>query len=250
MKRVIEAVRKKQLGTRAAAQQYNVPRSTLKDKVNAAGSVDADTLANSKLGRKPVLTCEVEKALVKYCLQMEQLFFGLRAKDVMRMAFTLAENNNFPHAFNKTKQMAGWKWFRGLMRRHSEISLRSPQATSLARVKGFNKESVTKFFDIYEPLLNKIKFQLHRIYNVDETGLTVVQHKTRKVVGLKGKKTNWSHFISRKRFTHHCGDMYECNWALRPVFTDVSLSEHVTGVIGWSSKWFNCCLSQIRMDSD
>lgn len=188
MRRAIEAVRAKQLGTRAAAKQYGVPRSTLKDKVNAEGSVDPETLANSKLGRKPVLTGEIEGSLVKYCLQMEQLFFGLRAKDVMKMAFTLAERNNLPHAFNKDKRMAGWKWFRGFMRRNPSISLRSPQATSLARVKGFNKESVTKFFDIYEPLLDKVKNQPHRIYNVDETGLTVVQNKTSKVVGLKGKK--------------------------------------------------------------
>lgn len=54
MRRAIEAVRAKQLGTRAAAKQYGVPRSTLKDKVNAEGSVDPETLANSKLGRKPV----------------------------------------------------------------------------------------------------------------------------------------------------------------------------------------------------
>jgi hypothetical protein len=47
---------------------------------------------------------------------------------------------------------------------------------------------VRKFFEIYGPEFRKINSQPHRLFNVDETGITVVQHKHRKVISLKGNK--------------------------------------------------------------
>ncbi|KAJ4431990.1 hypothetical protein ANN_20599 [Periplaneta americana] len=66
--------------------------------------------------------------------------------------------------------------------------MRTPQGISAARVKAFTPENVAKFFDIYEPLLTKVNHNPHRVYNVDETGITTVQHKYRTVIGMKGKK--------------------------------------------------------------
>lgn len=36
------------------------------------------------------------------------------------------------------------------MRRNPQLSLRMPETTSVARIKGFNKENVMHFFDILE----------------------------------------------------------------------------------------------------
>nr|CAI5860983.1 unnamed protein product [Callosobruchus analis] len=59
------------------------------------------------------------------------------------------------------------------MARHKDIlSMLKPSATSIARAKGFNKEAVNT----------------DRVFNVDETGITVVQSKISRVVGLKGKR--------------------------------------------------------------
>jgi len=41
---------------------------------------------------------------------------------------------------------------------------------------------------LYEPEFERVKRQPHRIYNVDETGICIVQHKSEKIVTLKGKK--------------------------------------------------------------
>jgi hypothetical protein len=107
----------------------------------------------------------------------KQFFFGLTTKDVKRMAFQLAINNGISHPVSGKEKNSGWKWFHKFMRRHSQLSLRRPQPTSAARAKGFTPENVLKFFDIYEPLLEKVQFTRHRLYNCDETGLSVVQHK-------------------------------------------------------------------------
>jgi hypothetical protein len=74
------------------------------------------------------------------------------------------------------------------MRRHPQLRLRKPQPTSAATANGFTPEDVLKLFDIYEPLLEKIQFSPHRLYNSDETGLSVVQHKVCRVVSPKGKR--------------------------------------------------------------
>jgi len=74
------------------------------------------------------------------------------------------------------------------MCRHPRLGLRKPQVTSSARLQAFTKINIAKFFDIFEPVLRLINFFSHRLFNYEETGLSVVQHKVCKVVSLKGKR--------------------------------------------------------------
>jgi hypothetical protein len=87
-------------------------------------------------------------------------------------------------------EAAGKKWLKRFLKRHAEIlSVRLPQGTSAAaRVESFTKENVNKFFDLLEPELKKINFNPNRLYNCDETGVSVVQHKNMKVISMKGMK--------------------------------------------------------------
>lgn len=74
-----------------------------------------------------------------------------------------------------------------VMSRHPELSLRQPEATSMARAKGFNKVQVTSFFELLEKLCDDHKFTATQIYNVDESGFSTVQKKPTKIVAKKGK---------------------------------------------------------------
>ena len=76
--------------------------------------------------------------------------------------------------------------------------MRTPEGISAARVKGFTSENVARFFDIYESELRKVIHQAHRICNVDETGITTVQHRHSKVISMRGMKEVAS-LISAKR---------------------------------------------------
>jgi hypothetical protein len=59
---------------------------------------------------------------------------------------------------------------------------------SAARIHGFTQENVDQFFSILEPEMVNIKFSPNRIFNVDETGVTIAQQKSSKVLGLKEKR--------------------------------------------------------------
>ncbi|KAJ4430627.1 hypothetical protein ANN_19216 [Periplaneta americana] len=187
MKEAILSVRSGQMGYLRAAKTYGVPKGTLEKHVKNRDKT-AEEILKMRSGRKPVLPPELENMLVKYCLQMDERFFGLRVSDMKRMAFELAIRNGLQHPFNPNKGSAGKKWFRLFLKRHPNLSLRTPQGVSAARIKSFNPKNVAVFFDIYERELEKVKFNGHRIYNVDETGLTVVQYKHQKVVSMREKK--------------------------------------------------------------
>jgi hypothetical protein len=72
--------------------------------------------------------------------------------------------------------------------------LRQPTGTSTARATGFGKEKVGIFFDLYEKWLAAQDYQPSHIFNVDETGLTVVQ-----------KKQKSSHSRGKRQIGAKCG---------------------------------------------
>lgn len=186
MLNAISAVREKTKTLNEAARCFNVPKATLSRKV-AKRDVDPQILVNEKLGRKPILPLQIEKELVEYCLLMERKFYGLTRNDIRRMAYQLAARNGISNNFND--DMAGRAWFDHFMNRHKHLlSIRKPEGTSLARAIGFNKESVMTFFDLLETEYAKHRYPPDRIFNVDESGLSVVQTKLPHVIGMKGKK--------------------------------------------------------------
>jgi hypothetical protein len=121
-------------------------RSQLKDKAKSKEQ-STEKLGNIRIGRKPVWREDLENALVSYCLIMEEQFSGLTTNDVKRMVFPT-------HFLGKKK--VEWKWFHSFVCQHSQPSLGKPQLTPAARAKGSMPENVLKFFDMYEPLLEKI----------------------------------------------------------------------------------------------
>ena len=187
MVRAVNCVRNGEMGFLKASKYFEVPKRSLeryvKDKTRSL-----EELVEVPLGRKPVLSQELEDQLVQYCLAMEEQFYALRSKDIRMLAFQLTIRNGLNHPFNLTRASAGKKWLRAFLKRHPVLSMRTPQGISAARVKAFTPENVAKFFDIYEPTLGKVNHKAHRIFNVDETGITTVQHKHSKVLAMKGKK--------------------------------------------------------------
>ena len=180
MARAITAVREKKMGYLKASKEFQVPRASLFRLVNSKEQ-DAKVAASTTLGRKPVFSKELEQELQNYLIQMEAMYYGLTKKDVCTLAYQLAIRNNIPHPFGKD-ETGGKDWFYAFMKRNPKLSIRKPMGTSFARARGFREEEVEKFFGLLYNVFEKHNYPANRIYNLDETGLSVVQSKVAHVI--------------------------------------------------------------------
>ena len=87
----------------------------------------------------------------------------------------------------RNNALAGRDWFTAFMMRNKKLSRCTPDATSLGRASSFNHHDVDKFFNNLETVMKTHKFEPSSISNVDETGVTTVQHPN-KIVAQKGSK--------------------------------------------------------------
>ena len=184
MKLAMEAVKSNKLGLRQAAKQYSVPGGTL------CRRLKKDVSAIAPATRPPTFSAEDERILVQYLQEMESLGFGLGIKAVCKLAYEMAEEAGILHRFNKEKKKAGYDWYQGFMSRHPELSLRKPEGLSAARAAMLNPKTIGDHFTKLGEVLDKtdLKSKPCQIYNLDETGLSLV-HTPSKVISTKGKKT-------------------------------------------------------------
>lgn len=170
-----------------SSKDNGIPRQTLRrhlKKVHEGEGVE------KRLGRKTVLTSELEEQLEDVILDMESKLFGLTQLDVRRYVYTFCEQNKIKHNFNRQTQTAGKEWLSGFLKRHPGISMRIPEPTSIQRAVGFNKAKVDRFMNLLEGVLYRDNVQVipaGNIFNVDESGYTIC-HKPSKILAKKGKE--------------------------------------------------------------
>lgn len=179
------------ISLREASKVYNIPIATLCRHLRAhkeKGS--AEFQYESHLDVKRIFSKQEERSLVDYIKKIAQMHYGLTKKGVRELAFKYAKANNNKMPLNwETNQIAGDEWIRGFMKRHgNELSIRKPEATSLARASSFNKTNYDKFMTNLEDIHRRFgPIPPERIWNLDESGCTTVQAPSR-IVAPKGVK--------------------------------------------------------------
>lgn len=118
--------------------------------------------------------------MVTHLKNMDRMFYGLTLADLRTMAHGFAEGNRIRHPFQG--QQAGEGWCNGFLKRHSELTLRKPESTSLARVMGFNRPQVGRFYSLLRSQYLRHNLRACDIWNVDEKGLQTSANRPPKVI--------------------------------------------------------------------
>lgn len=194
MLRAVRQVKKDNRSIRSTANEYGINYRTLARKCQLATEEDlkedcvSPSFHVSYYPNRKIFPDSAELLLSQYLITASKTFFGLTSKEVRRLAYYLGRANDIKMPLNWSEnELAGCDWFKAFLKRHPELSIRSPEATSLARATGFNQKSVNAFFDLLHSVMTEYKFEPGDIYNVDETGVTTVQ-RPNKVVAQKGIK--------------------------------------------------------------
>nr|CAI5827726.1 unnamed protein product [Callosobruchus analis] len=192
MENAVNLVKAKKFTLHGASVHFRISRTTLRRyyrHMMKEGTAVQDLHEN--LAVKKVFNEEQEKMLVVYIKDAANLQFGLTLKDVKVLAYQFAKANQmkYPTSWDSA-QMAGEYWLRLYRKRYKEeLSLRKPEATSLARSSAFNKYSVELTFNNYKKALSQCPSDLQavNIWNIDETGLSTM-HVPPKILAPTGVK--------------------------------------------------------------
>ena len=174
---------------RSVANEVNLIPMTLCRYIKKAKELGYDKVATfSERTFKPVFTETQETLLKAYLKTAANIYFGLSPKEVRVLAYECADAFavKMPDSWIRDK-CAGPDWFSGFMKRNTDLSVRTPEATSMSRATSFNRHNVNQFFDKLATVIDREKFQAGDVWNLDETGVTTVQ-KPRSVVATKGVK--------------------------------------------------------------
>ena len=218
-------------GTKRTAELFGVARSTLRDPLKTLNKIsdpERRTSANISVGYVHQVFSD-EQELAKYFHHAAEIYFGLCAVEVRVLAYQCAKHFNITMAPSWVeREQAGTDWFTGFLKRHANLSIRTPEATSIGRASAFNRTNVDIFFHKLGPVLDRHMFEAKDIWNVDETRVTTVQ-KPRKVAASAGVKQVGS-FVSSERgeLVTVCVAVSAGGQAIPPffVFLRVKFSDH------------------------
>ena len=162
MTNAMEAVRSGELRVNRAAAVFEVPCSTLKDRLS--GRVKHGT----NPGPAPYLTREEEAELASFLIESSSMGYGKTRREVIDIVKrTVAKKGRDIKNFN------GEGWWSRFMDRHPKLSLRTADPLSRVRKNAVTEDNMKRYFDLLEKTLieNDLMNRASRIYNMDETGM-------------------------------------------------------------------------------
>ena len=186
------------LSIRKASEKYEIPRSTLSDKMLMKVPLNVE-----RPGPSGNLSKEQEEILVNYLITMAKIGYGVPRKDVPIIVKEILDKGEAAgHIIPENKKfknnMPSLQWVYNFFRRHSEISARVPENLGFLRAR-ITETAIREWFaqltsflrdehgiDV-EDLLNIEN--AGRVFNMDESGFPLEGSANKmKVITQKGVK--------------------------------------------------------------
>lgn len=174
MEKAVEAVNIQKLSIRRAAQQYNIPKSTLADRISGRIQIGAVS------GPPKYLTSLEEEELATFLCRCGAMGYARSKAEVVALVQRVLDSRN--------KQITVTNgWWDLFQRRHPKLTLRTPAPLSQARSKATDPEMLARYFDLLEETLaaNKLEGRPGLIFNMDESGMPL-DAKAPKLIFGKG----------------------------------------------------------------
>ena len=178
MELALKEVSEGSLTVRRAALQYDVPKSTLHDRVT--GKVDP----GAKVGAPRYLDDEEEDELAKFLVGAASIGYPKTVREVKAIVGAIVAKKQGVEV--ATVSQGWWEKFR---RRHPELSLRSAEPLAYHRATTLTREVMDTYFDLLEEtvLQNDLVSKPGLIFNCDESGMPL-SHRPGSVIAKKGQK--------------------------------------------------------------
>jgi hypothetical protein len=161
---------------RKTARMFGVAESTLRSRLAAPNPI------KSRVGHPTTFSQAEESQLADHCKKMAGLGYVYCRWQVIAMAESMATATG--NKATPTKD-----WYYGFVKRFPDICIQKPKKREMCRVRGSSQRNLTIYFQELNDILEKYDFknQAERVWNVDETGITL-DVRPPKVVAAKGEK--------------------------------------------------------------
>jgi len=168
----ISAINKKEITSiRDAARHFNVPRSTLRDRLNGT------TYRIEQRANCHKLTKEEEDSLVQWIMSMDQRGAAPRPSHVKDMANILLSNRG-----SSNIQPIGQNWVYKFIKRHDELKTKFSRRYNYQRAQCEDPKLIKEWFNRVQITIMQHGIAYEDIYNFDETGFAMGLIATARVV--------------------------------------------------------------------
>lgn len=172
LEKAVNDIKEGKMSLRVAAQTYNVPKSTLCDRLNLQGDTHRSP------GGQPVLSKEEETTLCEGLLKCAEWGFPLRVLDVQLVVQSYL--NRCGKTVKRFKNNCpGVEWVRSFLGRQQVLTVRLGENVKRARA-AIDVQTVSEYFDNLEEAIRDI--EPSNIINYDETNFCDDPGKTRVIV--------------------------------------------------------------------
>ena len=185
LRKALSSIKKKRYTVRKAAEIYEIPRSTLQDRLKRSQDTEEDSIVVGRLGRKPAITELEEKVLFDIVLLCANWGFPVSVMDVR--VIVQGYLNSIKKKVDQfgPLNLPGEEWARQFLKRHPKLAVRFGE--NIKRVRGeVSPEAVNRYFDELEVSLHDV--DPANIVNYDETAFVDDAGKQR-FIFRRGKRS-------------------------------------------------------------
>ena len=201
---------------RAAARAYNVPESTLRDRLR--GTKNHVIAAQ----HQQLLAPSQEEFLAEWILEEAARGFPPSHPRVREMAQRIIRMNG-------RSGCVGQSWIRNFLRRNPRVASVTGRKLEAIRAESASVEEVRKFLELYERTVRLYNIKPSNTYNMDETGIALGVCTNTKVLASSKKKKAYKKTPENREWVSNL----ECFSAEGRVLTPVTIFKGVHLQTSW-----------------